>query len=285
MTTLRKIIGTVAMCAMAVILTGCDDDDNSGDGSPAPSTLRGRTYNLADSGAGGTVTFDSGADNYSLTREGTTETGSFQATRSGDVWTVITTDSTGTTTSTLTLTFTGSNTGTYTYDRPDAEPSVVSGSFAGSGNGSTTSTGTSTSTGTDTGTSTSTGTDTGTSTSTGTTTGTGTVPAPATLTAIIVRTETGGIGANSVYSVALSGGPTGTFTASNTDGEAVGSGTYVYTPNGNLASLRLNYSTANNDYDDMNLVFTQPPGGQPNPYTGRQSVDGTIYDMTGTFTY
>lgn len=280
MTTLRKLISSVVICAMVALFTGCGDDDN-GDGSPAPRTLNGRTYNLTDSGPGGTITFDAAADNYSLTQGGTTETGSFQATRSGDVWTVITTDSAGTTTSTLTLTFTDSNTGAYTYDRPDAEPSVVSGSFAASGAG------TSTSTGTDTGTSTSTstGTDTGTSTSSGTTTGTGTVPAPATLAAIIVRTETGGIGANSVYSVALSGGPTGTFTASNTDGESVGSGTYVYTPSGNIASLRLDYSDASNDYDDMNLIFTQPPGGQPNPYTGRQSVSGTVYDMTGTFTY
>ena len=303
---LRKLISMVAICATAEIFTGCGDDDNDAPGgSPAPDSLRGRTYNLTDTGTGGTITFGNDADTYSITQGGTTETGSFQATRSGDVWTVNTTDSTGTTTSTLTLTFTGNNAGTYTYDRPGQDPRVVTGSFAGSGSGSTTSTGTSTSTGTDTGTSTSTGTDTGTSTSTGTdtgtststgtdtgtststgtTTGTGTVPAPATLSSIRVTTATGGIAANSVYTVTLSGGTSGTFTASNTAGESMGSGTYVYTPNGNQANLRLTYPDFGNDYDDMNLIFTTPPGGQPNQYTGTQTVSGTAYAMTGTFSY
>lgn len=288
MTNLRKLVSSVLIGAMATIFTGCgDDDDGNGDGL-APAALNGRTYSLTDAGPGGTVTFHSGTDSYSLTQGGTTESGSFQATRSGDVWTVFTTDSTGTTTSTLTLTFTGSESGTYTYDRPDAEPSFVSGSFAGSGSAGTststgTDTGTSTSTGTDTGTSTSTGTDTGTSTSTGTTTGTttGTVPAPATLSSINVRTSE-----NVVYTITFTGGTSGTFSAVNPQSTPMGSGTFVYTPSGNNANLRLTYSSEGEEYDDMNLSFTQQAGsGQPNPFTGTQKIGATVSSFSGTFTY
>jgi hypothetical protein len=316
---LRKLLSLVAICATAAIFTGCGDDDNDAPGganSNAPEMLNGKTYTLTDAGTGGTIAFDAAANNYTLNEGGNIETGSFIANRSGETWTVDTTDSLGTTTSTLTLTFTGAGSGTYTYRRPGQDPEVVTGSFALASGGTTTSTGTSTSTGTDTGTSTSTGTDTGTSTSTGTdtgtststgtdtgtststgtdtgtststgtTTGVGTVPAPATLTSITVRTEEGAIGANAVYTVTLNGGASGTFNAVNTGGEDMGSGTFTYTPSGNQANLRLVYPAFDNDYDDMTLFFTQQPGsGLPNPYTGSQKAGPEVKTMKGTFTY
>jgi len=303
---LRKLISLVAICATSALFTGCGDDDTEsggGNGSPSPDALNGKTYNLTDGGTGGTVTFDPAANTYTLTRGGTTESGSFDANRSGDTWNVTTTDSTGTTTSTLTLTFTSPGNGTYTYDRPGADPQVVTGSFSqaassttgtststGTDTGTSTSTGTdtgtSTSTGTDTGTSTSTGTDTGTSTSTGTTTGTGTVQAPATLSAITVTTGPTAVSPNTVYTVNMSGGSSGTFSAVNPEGNSMGSGTFTYTPSGTQANLRLVYPEANNEYDDMTLIFTQQSGsGQPNAFTGTQLIGGVVSPFNGTFTY
>ena len=317
MNRIRNIITLIAVCATAAFLTGCGDDHdsstNGGNNSIAPAALNGRTYTLTDAGAGGTIQFDAAANNYTLTQGGTTETGTFTATRSGDVWNVTTTNDAGTQTSQLTLTYTGNNgTGTYTLQRPGEAP--VNGSFAASGSSTTgtststgtdtgtststgtntgtststgTDTGTSTSTGTNTGTSTSTGTDTGTSTSTGTTTGVGTVTPPATLSTITVTTVESGIGANSVYTLTFSGGTSGTFQARNTEGNATGSGTYNYTPNNanKTAALRLDYSDFPGDHDDMNLIFTTPPGGGANQFNGSQVVGGTQYNFTGTFTY
>jgi len=313
---LRNILSLVAVCATAALFTGCggDDDVVVGGGTPqanSPDTLSGRTYTLTDSGAGGTLAFDAAAMNYTLTQGGNTENGTYSANRSGDVWTVNATDANGNP-ATITLTFSGAGTGNYTLQRGDQ---TTSGSFAADTSGGTststgtdtgtststgtdtgtststgTDTGTSTSTGTDTGTSTSTGTDTGTSTSTGTDTGTststgpvGTLPAPQSLSQIQVTTGTGGIGAGTVYTVTLN--PGGTFSAVNTQGDDMGSGTYQYTPSGNQANLRLTYPAFDNDYDDMTLYFTSPQGSGANQYTGTQRVSGTVYNMTGTFTY
>ena len=307
MMNLRKLISLVAICATSALFTGCGGDDTeSGGGNnngSAPQALNGRTYNLTDQSGAGTIAFDAAANTYTLTRGNQVQTGSFQANRSGDVWTVTTTDSTGTTTSTLTLTYTAAGSGTYVYDRPGEDPQVTNGSFSqasssttgtststGTDTGTSTSTGTdtgtSTSTGTDTGTSTSTGTDTGTSTSTGTTTGTGTVQSPAQLSTITVTTGPTANSPNTVYTVTFNGGATGTFNAVNPEGNPMGGGTYTYTRNGTEANLRLVYPEANNEYDDMTLIFTQQPGSnQPNSFTGTQLVGGTVYPFSGTFTY
>jgi len=317
MNKLRNILSLVAVCATAALFTGCGDDDtiagggNNNNTSNAPETLSGRTYTLTDSGAGGTLAFDAAAMNYTLTQGGNTENGTYQANKSGDVWTVNATDANGNP-STVTLSFNGNGTGNYTLVRGDQ---TTSGSFAADTSGGTststgtdtgtststgTNTGTSTSTGTDTGTSTSTGTDTGTSTSTGTDTGTststgtdtgtststgpvGTLPAPNSLSSIQVTTGTGGIGPGTVYNVTLNSN--GTFNAVNSQGDSMGSGVYQYTKSGNQANLRLTYPDFGNDYDDMTLYFTSPQGGGANQYTGTQVVSGTTYNMTGTFTY
>lgn len=306
MNKLRNLISLVAVCATAAFFTGCGDDNDTigGNGNPqanSPDSLSGRTYTLTDSGAGGTLAFDAAAMNYTLTQGGNTENGTYTATKSGDVWTVNATDANGNP-ATVTLTFSSNGQGNFTLQRGDQ---TTTGSFAADTTGGTststgtdtgtststgTDTGTSTSTGTDTGTSTSTGTDTGTSTSTGTDTGTststgpvGTLPAPNNLSQIQVTTGTGGIGAGTVYTVTLSSN--GTFTAVNTQGDDMGSGTYQYTKSGNQANLRLTYPAFDNDYDDMTLYFTSPQGGGANQYTGTQKVSGTVYNMTGTFTY
>jgi len=315
---LRNIISLVAVCATTALFTGCGGDDDTvgggGNNNPnSPGSLSGRTYNLTDSAGTGTLEFDAAAMNYTLTQGGNTETGTYTANRTGDVWVVNATDSTGAA-STVTLNFTGNGTGNYQIEK---NGQTSSGSFAastgsttdgtststgttdgtststGTTDGTSTSTGTtdgtSTSTGTTDGTSTSTGTTDGTSTSTGTTTGTtgpvGTVPAPATLSSITVTTGAGGIGTGTVYTVTFSGGQSGTFTAVNSQGDSMGNGTYTYTPNGNQAQLRMDYPEFNNDFDDMTLFFTTGPGGGANQYTGTQRVSGTNYPMDGTFTY
>jgi len=277
-------LGLIAICATAAFFTGCGDDhdDNNPPGNTggnAPASLNGQTYTLNDTIGGGTLAFESGANNYTLTRGGTNEVGTFVGTKSDDVWTVTTMDTSGTTNSTITLTFTGAGSGNYTQQT--AAGDQISGTFASAG------TGTTTTTGTDTGTTTNTGTDTGTTTSTGTDTGTttGTVPAPATLQSITVTTAQSGIGPGSVYTVTFSGGTTGTFTARNTDNNVTGTGNYTYTPQGNQAHLRMDYSEFAGDFDDMTLIFTTPPGGGANQFAGNQKVGGTDYTFTGTFTY
>jgi hypothetical protein len=290
MNRLGKLIGLVAVCATAAFLTGCDDDDNDNPSNFAPDSLNGRAFTL-----GSSIAFGSNDNNYLLDLDGATETGTFSGDRNGDVWNVTLVRSLGDITSHLVMTFTGSGVGTYTLDKPGQ--TLIAGSFTEIGTGTTTSTGTSTSTGTDTGTSTSTGTttstgtststgtDTGTSTSTGTTTGTGTVPAPATLGFIHVTTAQSGIGSNSIYNVTFNGGTSGTFQATNVEGNSTGSGTFEYTPQGNQAHLRMNYDQPAGDFDDMTLIFTTAPGGGANQFTGTQKVTGTDYAFTGTFTY
>src|SRR5687768_12636879 len=120
MNKLRNIISLVAVCATAALFTGCDDDDDTTTGggnpggSPAPQSLNGRSYTLGDSGTGGTLAFDAAANTYTLTQGGVTETGTFTANRSGDVWTVNAVDGTNSTnTATVTLTFTADGTGNY----------------------------------------------------------------------------------------------------------------------------------------------------------------------------
>src|SRR5688500_18081029 len=125
MNKLRNIISLVAVCATASLFTGCGGDDdtidtggNNGPTPNAPASLNGRTYTITDNAAGGTLAFDAGANNYTLTLGGNTETGTFQANRSGDVWTVNAVDANGTN-STVTLTFTGNGTGNYTLQKGD----------------------------------------------------------------------------------------------------------------------------------------------------------------------
>jgi len=110
------------------------------------------------------------------------------------------------------------------------------------------------------------------------------VPAPATLSAIHVTTQSSGVGAGATYTVQLSGGTSGTFQI--TDG-STGSGNYTYTPDGTTAHLRLDYTAGASpgDFDDMTLIFTTPPGGGPNNFTGNQQVTGQPYTFTGTFSY
>jgi hypothetical protein len=97
-----------------------------------------------------------------------------------------------------------------------------------------------------------------------------------------VTTTQSGVGANSVYTVTFSGNH---FQAVNNQGTSVGSGTFTYTPQGNQATLRMDYAEYPGDYDNMTLIFTTQPGGGANQFTGTQVVGGTQYPFTGTFTY
>ena len=113
----------------------------------------------------------------------------------------------------------------------------------------------------------------------------GDVPAPASLNTITVTSRTG-FSPNSVYTVTFNGGTSGTFSAVNTSGEPVGSGTFIYEPQGTQAHLRMTYPDFDNDYDDMTLIFTEAAGsGQPNNFTGTQVVSGDLHQFSGTFTY
>jgi hypothetical protein len=277
MNKLRNLVGLVAVCA-AAFFTGCGDDTVTGEGntnnnggnnttSNAPQSLNGQSYTLTDANGTSTLAFDASGNSYTVTPGDTNivaETGTFTATQSGDVWTVTALNDAGGTNSTIALTFTGNGVGTYTIQRPGSDQ--VSGSFAASS---------------------------------GThepepnpnpnpepnPNPTGTVQAPATLQSITVTTTQSGIGPNSVYTVTLSGGASGTFTARNTDNNVTGTGTYTYTPQGTQAHLRLDYAEFAGDFDDMTLVFTTQPGGGVNQFTGTQKVGGSDYTFTGTFTY
>lgn len=233
-----------------------------------------------------TLTFNgAGVGTYTFQRPGQAlASGNFAESAST---TTGTTTSTGTNTGTTTNT--GTNTGTTTNTGTNTGTTTDTGTNTGTTTNTGTNTGTTTDTGTNTGTTTNTGTNTGTTTSTGTTTGTtsgGTVTPPANLSAINVVTGAGsGVGQGATYTVNLSGGPSGTFTISN---GSTGSGTYTYTVDNtnNTAHLVLNYGgDFQGDFDDMTLIFTTPPGGGVNNYTGNQRVGGNPYPFNGTFTY
>lgn len=265
MNRLRNIVGLMAVCATAAFFTGCGEKDQaSGGNNPnAPASLAGRTYNLADAGGNTVVAFDANGTAYTLTPSGggAAETGSFTANQSGDVDTVSLVGNGATTNSTLTLTFTAPGTGTYTFDRPGE--ALVSGNFSEHTTG---------------------GTDGG--TNGGTNGGNGTVTAPDALQTITI-TPANGIAANQTFTVTLQGG---NFTAVGTQGQDMGSGTYLYTkssPTATTANLHLTYGgTSAGDFDDYNLVFTQQPGsGAANNFTGSQQVSNQQAPINGTFTY
>jgi hypothetical protein len=113
-----------------------------------------------------------------------------------------------------------------------------------------------------------------------------TIAAPPTLSSITVMTETAAIGSGLRYTVTLVGGTSGTFVALGAVGEPLGSGTYTYTPSGGQAHLYMIFEGFPGDFDDMTLIFTEPPGSSaPNRFSGSQGIAGTVYPFTGTFTY
>ena len=259
MNKLRNYVGIFAICATSVFFTGCGDDDNDSGGNQgpitvAPESLAGRTYTLTDGAGTSTLAFDANGTAYTLTPSGAAaDTGTWTGQRVGDVWTVNTASGSSTNTATLTLNFSSDTAGNYELRQGDAAP--VTGTFAqasgdpGPGPGPDP--------------------------------GPGDVQAPATLNSITVNSSSGGI-----YTVNFSGGASGTFTAVNPEGNSMGSGNYVYTPSGTGANLRLTYPDAGDEYDDMNLVFTEEAGsGQPNNFTGTQKIGGTVSAFSGTFTY
>jgi len=264
----------MAVCATAALFTGCGDDDDSGDNTPqsnVPASFAGRTYNLTDAAGQSTIAFDANGTAYALTPSGggAAETGSFTQTASGETANFNLTNAGGDQTSTLAMTFTGPGVGTYVFTRPGVDP--VNGSFAEANIDPTTGDPT-------------TGDPTGDPTTGDPTTGnTGTVNAPANLQTITI-TPANGIAANQTFTVNLNGG---NFTAVGTQGQDMGQGTYTYTPSGTTANLRLLYGgTSAGDFDDFNLVFTQPQGNnQPNNFTGTQQVSNGQTPISGTFTY
>ena len=268
MNRLRNIVGLIAVCATAAFFTGCGEDDHADGGGNqpnAPASLAGRTYNLADAGGNTVVAFDANGTAYTLTPSGggAQETGSFTANQSGDVDTVSLVGNGATTNSTLTLTFTSPGNGTYTFDRPGEQ--LVSGNFSEQGTPNPTTDGNPPPT---------------------TDGGTGTVTAPDTLQTITI-TPANGIAGGQTYTVALQ--PNGSFQATGTSGQDMGSGTYTYTkasPTATTANLHLLFSGAEGDFDDMNLVFTQQQGsGGVNNFTGTQKASGGTSELHGTFTY
>src|SRR5438105_15807192 len=94
MNRLRNIVGLIAVCATTAYFTGCGDDHASGGGNNnntfAPAAVNGKTYSLTDAAGTSTLTFDAAANTYTLTPSagGTAETGTFTATKTGEVWNV-----------------------------------------------------------------------------------------------------------------------------------------------------------------------------------------------------
>jgi hypothetical protein len=274
---LRDYFAIIAICAPCIVLTGCGGDD---DNSPAPAAnpnpdsaghaperLNGNGYALRGvEGTASAMEFAAGADTFRVTSESMSTnylvTGAFTAQRHGDVWTVQLSRDDSTNTSQIALTFTGPGQGTYSWT---SDGIVYPGTFAplaittppprepgehepepGPGPG-----------------------------------------LPTSLSSITVTVGPGSpIAEGAVYAVNFSGGTAGTFTTVNAQGESMGSGTYTYTPDGDHATLIMNYPELQNDQDNMRLTFLYPPGtGQPNPFTGTQTVSGAQYAFNGTFTY
>jgi hypothetical protein len=142
---LRNLVTLVAILGMVAFITGCDDDDdndnNNGNNNPAvnaPADLTaftGQTFTLTDAnGNQSTLRFPANGQ-YELTPQGgTAETGTFTATRTGDVWTV-SSQSQGGQAGTYTITYTGHETGSYTITSGGGTP--VSGTFTAVANGGT----------------------------------------------------------------------------------------------------------------------------------------------------
>jgi hypothetical protein len=315
---LRTLTGLLAICGASVFMTGCggDDDDNGGPAGPAQNAPNavGGTYSMTDAGGSRTLTLATAGTSYTFTLPaGGTESGNFQASRSGDVWTVLTTTDDLTTTRTITLTFNAASAGAYTIE--EAGQPTISGNFNRTntppGNNNNNTTGDATTTADSGGDATTTADSGGDATTTAdsggdatttadsggdatttadsggdttTTTGDvpGTFPAPAALQRVDITNTTSGTGP-SAYTVELNGTTSGTFTIT---AGSVGQGTFTYTPSGNSARLVLTYTDFVGDSDDMTLNFQAASGSStPSNHTGSQVVSGTTYPISGTFTY
>src|SRR4051794_17305425 len=124
---LRTITGLLALCGMTAFFTGCGGDDNDTSGTVtttpntpvtpagnAPSTLQGQSLYLVSTDTR-TISFATSGNNYTLSIPGSpTESGTYTAVKSGDTWTVTTTDTAGNV-NTLTLNFSSDGVGTYSY--------------------------------------------------------------------------------------------------------------------------------------------------------------------------
>jgi hypothetical protein len=93
------------------------------------------------------------------------------------------------------------------------------------------------------------------------------------LSTISIHTTPPSVAGGSDYTVTMTGGASGNFTA----GPDL-LGTYTYTPNGTTANLRLNYQGQfAGDFDDMALDFTN------NSVSGTQRYNGVDGPIVGTF--
>lgn len=315
---LRTLTGLLAICGASVFMTGCGGDDSNDGGSTGPTqnapNAVGGTYTLTDSTGASTLTLASSGTSYTLARAGSaTESGNYQASRSGDVWTVLTTTDDLTTTRTVTLTFSGPSAGSFTVEQ--AGQPTVTGNFTrasdpgnttnttGDGSNTTTNGDNTTTNGDNTTTNGDNTTTNGDNTTTngdntttngdnttttdgttdgGTTGSPGTVPAPAALQRVNITNTTSGTGPSS-YTVELNGTTSGTFMITS---GSVGQGTFTYTPSGNSARLVMSYTDFPGDSDDLTLNFQAASGSDsPSNHNGTQVVSGTTYPISGTFTY
>jgi len=276
MNRLRNIVGLIAVCATAAFFTGCGEDDSpSGNNNPAPNapaSLNGRTYQLTDTAGNSSIVFDPAANNYTLTAsDNTTESGSFTATQNGDGYNVSLVNAAGDTNSTLALTFTAPGTGTYTFDRP-GQPQAA-GSFAQTSTDPNPTTGNPAPT---------TGNPNPTTGNPDPTTGNptpGNAPAALDGHTITFTTGPGVIDPGTVVRTTFTGNQFNAVRAS--DNQPMGNGTFEYTPNGNNAHLKMNYS-GSTDFDDFTMTFN---AGSAGTYTGTQSSGTTTVPASGSFTY
>jgi hypothetical protein len=256
---LRTITGLLAVCGLAAFFTGCGGDNNDNNTtvvSNAPSSLNGQTYNLTGNTGPSAIAFATEGTGYTLTAaDGSTETGTFTATRSGDSWDINATRGDASATSNLKLNFSGDGVGTYSFTEPGS-PTPIQGTFTraassgGTTTGSTTGTTTGATTGATTGTTTgdTTGTTSGdtsgstTGTTTGATTGdtTGTTTTTGATTGTTTGTTTGATTGSTSGTTTTTGDTTGTTTGTTTGattGSTTGTTTGSSAPPATISSI------------------------------------------------
>jgi len=136
-----KLLGCVLALGALAFFTGCGGDNNNSNnntpsGTNAPPNINNSTIALtpSDGSAGHSIATDAAGTGYNATfNDGTTESGTYTYTTSGDNATVVLTPSNGSATTTVNLVFSSPTAGSYTSDLP----SGGSGTFTVTSNGGT----------------------------------------------------------------------------------------------------------------------------------------------------
>jgi hypothetical protein len=267
-----RAVALAAGISFTLFFTGCGGG-GGGDGTVAPESLEGRSYDFSPNTGGQTAVTFASATSYTFMHEtGAVDQGTYEAARNENTWTVTLSSETGGQ-QLYTLNFGTGNGGNFTLRREGEEdrfgPFTARGSAIPIGNEPGTTTGD----------------------PPGSTTTPGPEPsnvyngfAPVSIAGRVMagtrtQTSTGPVGQTHTYTF-------GNGTFHDSDGDEQADGTYTYVAGNSSATLNLVYTapqTFNGDKHDLTMTFTQKDSGRFTSTYTRQ--DQTQITISGNFVF